>query len=75
MQRVDVREERPGSRRTATTLPPQSGASVAVMKAYGCSLRGAGLARAALTLLSLAALIAALPIAWRLHETHALRAG
>ncbi len=45
------------------------------MRAYGRSLRGAGLARSALILLSLAALVGALPIAWRLHETHALWGG
>jgi murein L,D-transpeptidase YafK len=42
------------------------------MRANGRHPRGAGLARSALILLSLAALVAALPLAWRLHETHAL---
>ena len=45
------------------------------MRAYGRNFCGVGLARSALTLLSLAAMVAALPIAWRLHETHALWGG
>ena len=45
------------------------------MRAYGRSFRGAGLARSALILVSLAALVAALPIAWRLQEMHALWGG